>query len=180
MLRAKYLQPGLRRTEAAQFDFDKGLICFLFFFLRQKGWLNLLWRSRTQPHSRTVYTATQTRCTWSRLHTANAHMWPGHTCSVHMLVKGKKKTKLNSGKISGIRIQMEGNVQAVSLLRSFVMASEGSSEFIAHRRLERGNNGSEKESVNWSATLTYTVSVGSRPANRRSGRQGRRGKWVGQ
>ena len=94
MLRAKYLQPGLRRTEAAQFDFDKGLICFFFFFLRQKGWLNLLWRSQTQPHSRTVYTATQTCCTWSRLHTVNAHMWPCtagiHTCSVHMLVKGKK------------------------------------------------------------------------------------------
>ena len=67
---------------------------FFFFFLRQKGWLNLLWRSQTQAHSRTVYTATQTRCTWSRLHTANAHMWPCtagiHTCSVHMLVKEKK------------------------------------------------------------------------------------------
>lgn len=54
-------------------------------------------------------------------HTVNAHMWPCtagiHTYSTRMLVK-----KLNSGKISGIRIQMEGNVQAVSLLRSFVMA----------------------------------------------------------
>lgn len=28
ILQTKYLSPELRRTEAAQFDFDRGLICF--------------------------------------------------------------------------------------------------------------------------------------------------------
>lgn len=118
-----------------------------------------------------VVAPAHSECTHVAVHCGHSYMQRAHASK-----RKKKNKKLNSGKISGIRIQMEGNVQAVSLLRSFVMASEGSSEFIAHRRLERGNNGSEKESVNWSATLTYTVSVGSRPANRRSGRQGRRGE----